>query len=189
MKLPGKPYPWQYNIKKAKALFAAAGIKSLTYWTTNSVPEFATMGQILQQSLAKAGVTLKIENSPSANSWYERFGPPPTKKWGGFRVPGLYIAHNDAGAILSQFIPHLCNCDYSNPAFTKDVGAGIAASNPAKAQQSFTAAVHLWVKDLPLDVVAWEGCQLAMASDIKKGAFVQGDCFARLDQAFRTGGG
>jgi peptide/nickel transport system substrate-binding protein len=182
-----QPYPYSYNLAKAKALFAAAGVKTLTIWNTPSVPGFTEIGLVLQADLAKIGVTLKITSAASATTWYERFGPPPTKKWPGYFVPGGYVSHPDAGAILSQWTPYLCNCDYDNPAFTKDVQAGLATNNVAAETTAFDAAVKIFEQFLPVDIIAWIPTQLTDSKTIS-GAFMQGDGFPRLDDAVRTNG-
>ena len=56
--------PWTYDLDKAKALFEEAGItegSTLIWKCTAITPEYKTMGEILERSLAEIGITLQIE--------------------------------------------------------------------------------------------------------------------------------
>jgi peptide/nickel transport system substrate-binding protein len=81
---PNSPYAsksvtdYSYDLDKAKALFAEAGVADgdkLTCWATaGAYPEFATTCQILQGSLAKIGIKLVIETNETS-TWAEKFYP------------------------------------------------------------------------------------------------------------------
>ena len=69
---------YTFNLDKAKALFAEAGVKSgdtLTFWTLAGRRfEWVTMAQVLQSDLKKIGITLDIKPQETA-SWLGKFFP------------------------------------------------------------------------------------------------------------------
>ena len=69
---------YTFNLDKAKALFAEAGVKSgdtLTFWTLAGRRfEWVAMAQILQSDLKKIGITLDIKPQETA-SWLGKFFP------------------------------------------------------------------------------------------------------------------
>ena len=71
---------YTFNLDKAKALFAEAGIKSgdtLTFWTLAGRRfEWVAMAQILQSDLKKIGINLDIQPQETA-SWLGKFYPYP----------------------------------------------------------------------------------------------------------------
>ena len=76
---------YKFNLEKAKALFAEAGVTSFTWWgVSGALPEFDAMGQILQADLKKIGIDMKIENN-EVGIWADKFYP------GGKSYPGLVV--------------------------------------------------------------------------------------------------
>jgi len=69
---------YTFNLDKAKALFAEAGVNSgdtLTFWTLAGRRfEWVTMAQVLQSDLKKIGITLDIKPQETA-SWLGKFFP------------------------------------------------------------------------------------------------------------------
>jgi peptide/nickel transport system substrate-binding protein len=74
------PYRGGPDLDKAKALMRQAGVSNLdvSFIVEQEVPEYATMGQILQSQLAKIGINLHLQTVSSA----EYFGILAGKKYG-----------------------------------------------------------------------------------------------------------
>jgi peptide/nickel transport system substrate-binding protein len=74
------PYQGGPDLDKAKALMRQAGVSNLnvSFIVEQEVPEYATMGQILQSQLAKIGINLHLQTVSSA----EYFGILVGKKYG-----------------------------------------------------------------------------------------------------------
>lgn len=81
-------YP--FDLDKARSLFAEAGVDSgttLTFLTpAGQYPEWAQMGQILQEDLKKIGITMKLQRD-EFSTWLEAFYP------AGKRFPGAIVAN------------------------------------------------------------------------------------------------
>ena len=76
---------YTFDLEKAKALFAEAGVTSFTWWgVSGALPEFDAMGQVLQADLKKIGIDMKIENN-EVGIWADKFYP------GGKSYPGLLV--------------------------------------------------------------------------------------------------
>jgi peptide/nickel transport system substrate-binding protein len=74
------PYQGGPNLDKAKALMRQAGVANLdvSFIVEQEVPEYTTMGQILQSQLAEIGINLHIQTVSSS----EYFGILVSKKYG-----------------------------------------------------------------------------------------------------------
>ena len=91
---------YEYDLDKAKALFAQAGVKEgteLTWWCLSSLfPEWITAGEILAQSLAKIGIKLNIQQN-ELGTWVDEIlsvgqavpGPGDPQRRHGGPGPGL----------------------------------------------------------------------------------------------------
>lgn len=76
---------YTFDLEKAKALFAEAGVTSFTWWgVSGALPEFDAMGQVLQADLKKIGIDMKFENN-EVGIWADKFYP------GGKSYPGLLV--------------------------------------------------------------------------------------------------
>jgi len=156
-KLPAQTF----NLAKAKQLFTQAGVKpgtSFTYWAqAGKRPEWITNGEILQQDLAKIGITLNIVQADPA-TWLARFDPH------GKKYPGLIVA-----SFLSlQPNPLLglgsalngCDCNWGNVPGTKYdqynslVLKALGQSDPVKLQASYDQLQVLFNQQAPYQVIA-----------------------------------
>ena len=109
-----KPYP--YDLKKAKALFNADRVKSLTWWgIAGQYPEFTTTGEILQASLKSIGVKLNIDNV-DISTWAAKFYPA-GKKFPGLVVPNFDPAPPAPAFSLNYLREGTCNCNWVNPTY------------------------------------------------------------------------
>jgi peptide/nickel transport system substrate-binding protein len=153
--------PQAFNLAKAKQLFTQAGVKpgtTFTYWAqAGKRPEWITNGEILQQDLAKIGITLNIVQADPA-TWLARFDPH------GKKYPGLIVA-----SFLSlQPNPLLglgsalngCDCNWGNVPGTKYdqynalVLKALGQSDPAKLQASYNQLQQLFSQQAPYQVIA-----------------------------------
>ena len=131
----GKLTNYSYNLAKAKKLFAEGGLKSgstLTWWSTPALPEFQTQGLILQASLAKIGIKLKIENHEIA-TWVAKFYP------GGKKFPGLIVPNANSGPVeaaynFNFYLPKRCECNWSPANFNKAYSKALQTARPEEAE-------------------------------------------------------
>jgi len=88
----------EYDLKKAKDLFDAAGVAGGTTLTFQAIstanPEWVTTGEILQQSLAKIGLKVNIEKLDLA-AWAAVFAPPQDKRWAGRIISNGNVGYSD----------------------------------------------------------------------------------------------
>ncbi len=144
---------YSYDLDKAKQLFAEAGVKegdTLTWWSTTSAPEWQTDGQILQASLKKIGINLKIVTNDSS-TWAAKFYP------AGKSYPGLIVPNRQSTPVspafsLNFYLKGRCECNWDDAdfeaAYTKAIGEADADASKAawtKVQQIINEQVPLIV--------------------------------------------
>jgi peptide/nickel transport system substrate-binding protein len=158
---------YAYNLAKAKALFAAAGVKSgstLTYWTIGGAyPDFTSIGVVLQASLKKIGINLKIE-TPEVTTWAAKFAPS-GKKYPGLIVPNFYGAYAQPLS-LNWWLPGVCECNYHSAAFTTALNGAYAATTTAKQLGLLRTAQAILAKDSPSPIVMVSSLPMAVRSTI-----------------------
>jgi peptide/nickel transport system substrate-binding protein len=125
---------YTYNLNKAKQLFAEAGVKpgtTLTWWgVSNQYPEWNISGQILQASLKKIGINLKIQNT-DISSWPARFYPA-GKSFPGLIVPNFQSYTSDASDEFQFLLNGRCECNWNNPQFDALYAKALATADPAQ---------------------------------------------------------
>ena len=111
--------PYDFNLAKAKELFAAAGVTKLTYWSVaGAFPPFRTTGEILQADLASIGITMDIQEN-EVSTWAEKFYPP-GKSYPGLVIPNyLSFTQADPLFILNFWLTKGCECNWSNAEYDK----------------------------------------------------------------------
>ncbi|NDF02868.1 MAG: ABC transporter substrate-binding protein [Actinobacteria bacterium] len=93
---------YTFDLEKAKALFAEAGVTSFTWWGVSGIlPEFDAMGQILQADLKKIGIDMKIENN-EVGIWAAKFYPA-GKSYPNLVVPNYFSLQYEPA--YSMFFP------------------------------------------------------------------------------------
>ncbi len=124
---------YSYNLDKAKALFAQAGVKAgatFTWWgASNQYPEWNTSAQILQASLKQIGITLKIENTDIA-SWPAKFYPA-GKSFPGMIVPNFQSYEPDAADEFLFIRSGRCECNWNNAQFDQLYNQALGTADPA----------------------------------------------------------
>ncbi len=114
---------YSYDIDKARELFAQAGVRELTWWgVAGQYPEWNTSGQILQQSLKKAGVELKIENESCPRGRRKFY--PAGRRFPGLVVPNFQSFAPDPYFQLSFLLRGRCECNWDSQEFTDLVRRG-----------------------------------------------------------------
>ena len=158
---------YSYNLAKAKALFAAAGVRSgstLTYWSVGGAyPDFTSIGVVLQGSLKKIGINLKIE-TPEVTTWAAKFAPS-GKKWPGMIVPNFYGAYAQPLS-LNWWLPGVCECNYNSAAFNKALNGAYAAPTTAKQVALVKVAQAILAKESPAPIVMVSSVPMGVRSNI-----------------------
>jgi peptide/nickel transport system substrate-binding protein len=130
----GELTDYTYDLDKAKALFADAGITegdTLTWWgVSNQYPEWNTSAQILQESLKSIGITLKIENTEIA-SWPEKFYPA-GKSFPGLIVPNFqsYLPQPSDAFLFLQ--GGRCECNWNSDEFDAGYKSAVGTADEAE---------------------------------------------------------
>lgn len=120
---------YTFNLQKAKALFAQAGVQSGTTFTflTDGTPEWTTMGEILQQDLQKIGLNLKIEQDDES-TYLNKFYP------AGKSYPGVIVANFltlQPNPVLTLSFPTSgkCECNWNNATYDGLLSKAFGATN------------------------------------------------------------
>jgi peptide/nickel transport system substrate-binding protein len=178
---------YSYNLAKAKKLFAEGGLKpgsTITWWSTPVLPEFQIQGLILQASLAKIGIKLKIENHDVA-TWVAKFYP------GGKKFPGLIVPNANSGPVeaaynFNFYLPKRCECNWSPPDFNAAYSKAIQTANPKLRNQAWHVVQGIENRDVPI----WVPLQAQIATAVRKtvsGAWVEGGAQLHLELASNSG--
>lgn len=176
-----------FDLDKAKQLFTQAGVKqgaTLTFWTAaGAYPEWTTMGEILQQDLAKIGIKLQIKKS-EISAWSQRFYPAPKK------YPGLVVANFlsfpplPATYSLQWFgSKGTCECNWKPPsAYDDAVQTADTSASAGRRQQAYDTMQKLLNQNVPV-VVLGNTAILSVANPKVRGAWVQSDGGLHLESA------
>ncbi|HST39131.1 MAG TPA: ABC transporter substrate-binding protein, partial [Conexibacter sp.] len=134
-------YP--FDLDRARALFAEAGVgagETLRFLTpAGQYPEWAQMGQILQEDLKKIGITMKIEQD-EFSTWLEAFYP------AGKRFPGAIVANylslpTTPMYQLSFLDEGVCECNARLPGW-RDLSQRALATGDAAARDGVYAEMQ-----------------------------------------------
>lgn len=162
--LPNMPF----NLKKAQRLFAEAGVTEgakLEFWGIAPQPFFSVAAEILQQDLAKIGISLKITNFDIAQ-WASKIAPP--KKWPNVVSLEWYVGQ-PTPFILSFW--SFCECKWDTSRFDKLLSQADAQRNKAKRRRMYNGAQAIMQRDVPIDVLAIVGVPIAVRNNVK-GAWI-----------------
>ncbi|GAB3511467.1 ABC transporter substrate-binding protein [Amycolatopsis cihanbeyliensis] len=177
----------QFDLDKAKELFAEAGVtegSTLTFWTkSGSDPEWTTIGEILQQDLAKIGITLDIQTAETS-TWSAKFYPQ------GKRYPGTLAANYlsftplPGSYSLAWFADQgTCECNWSAPAEYNQAVATIESSAEGpELDTAITTAQRILNRESPIIVVG-STAFLSVAQQNVRGLWVQAEGTVHLEEA------
>ncbi len=143
---------YEYNLDKAKELFAKAGVDSsteLVWWSiANQFPEWITAAEILQQSLAQIGINLKLQQL-EIGAWVDKFYP------SGKKYPGLIIPNGDTALLdpafrLKFFSVDRCECNYNDPEIDKLLAEGKSTADQAKRKAAYDKIQQIVNEQVPV---------------------------------------
>ena len=110
---------YKFDLKKAKQLFDAAGVKpgtTFTFWAlAGRRDEWITMAQILQQDLQKIGINLDIKRS-DVSTWLGKFYPA-GKSYPGYIIGNYFSMPPNPTYALKQGQFGSCECNWKNNTF------------------------------------------------------------------------
>jgi peptide/nickel transport system substrate-binding protein len=145
---------YSYNLKKAKQLFADAGIKqgsTITWWgVSNQYPEWNISGQILQGSLKKIGINLKIQNT-DISSWPGRFYPA-GKSFPNMVVPNFQSYSSDPADEFQFELKGRCECNWNSGEFDSLYSQALATADTGQRKQIWAKAQELLNREVPVYV-------------------------------------
>jgi peptide/nickel transport system substrate-binding protein len=145
---------YTYNLKKAKSLFARAGIHAgatFVWWgASNQYPEWNTSAQILQASLKKIGITLRIQNTDIA-SWPAKFYPA-GKSFPNLIVPNFQSYEPDAADEFLFLQSGRCECNWNNARFDSLYRKALATAGDAARNKIWHQLQELVNKQAPIFV-------------------------------------
>jgi peptide/nickel transport system substrate-binding protein len=182
---------YDFDLGKAKQLFAEAGVTSgstLTYWTiADAYPELTTEGQILQQDLAKIGITLRIETNEQA-TYAAKFYP------NGKSYPGLIVPNElSFGPAPNTFSADwfakggTCECNWAAPERYNTVDHQLdAAGDPATIASAYQTIQQIMNAQSPIVIIA-NSAPVTVAKGDVRGAWVQTDGTLHIEDASLTG--
>lgn len=184
----GNLQDYGYDLEKAKALFAEAGIRegdTLTWWgTAGANPEWQTSGEILQASLKEIGITLKIENN-EVSKWADKFYPA-GKRFPGMIVPNFQSTPPEPAYSLNFYLRGRCECNYTNPEFEAGYKAAVAEPDVAARKELWGRVQEILNADVPL-IVPLQATVVSAQAAAVTGAWVEGGGQLHLENAGLAG--
>lgn len=186
----GELQEYGYDLDKARALFAEAGVEAgdtLTWWgLAGQFPEWQTSGEILQASLKQIGITLKIENS-EISTWAERFYPPAAgKRFPGQIIPNLQSTPPEPAYALNYYFKASCGCNWESAEFERAYAAAVAEPDRAARKQAWETVQEILNREVPVMAPVQSTLVTAQLSDVG-GTWVEGGGQLHLERAGRTG--
>jgi peptide/nickel transport system substrate-binding protein len=148
--------PYTFDLNKAKALFAQAGVApgtTFTYWAeAGTRPEWVTMGEILQQDLQKIGYNLNIVQS-DPSTWLAKFFPNP-KTFPGLIVANFLSLQPNPVLSMSFASSHKCECNWNNAAFDALYFKALGAPDDASLKQFTDQMQSMFSTQAPVLAIA-----------------------------------
>ena len=140
---------YNYDLQKAKALFAAAGVSSFTWWgVAGALPEFDAMGQVLQASLKSIGIDMKIENS-EVGTWAAKFYPA-GKTYPGLLLPNYQSVPGEPAFSMNFLLTGRAEDNWESVKYDALYTKAIGTLNQGKRKAAWCDAMKLENAELPL---------------------------------------
>ena len=163
---------YTFDLQKAKALFAEAGVKSFTWWgISGALPEFDAMGQVLQADLKTIGIDMKIESN-EVGVWAAKFYP------AGLTYPGLLLPNYQSvpaepGFSMNFLLSGRAESNWNSKAYDAAFTKAIGTLDSAKRKAAWCDAMKMENQELPL-ITPFVFSVLHAAQANVKGAWVEG---------------
>ncbi|MDW5598436.1 ABC transporter substrate-binding protein [Conexibacter stalactiti] len=172
---------YSYDLDKARELFEQAGVRELTWWgVAGQYPEWNTSGQILQASLKKIGVDLKIENR-ELSSWPAKFYPA-GRRYPGLVVPNFQSFAPDPYFQLSFLLRGRCECNWDSPEFSDLFDEAVATPDRDARKAVWDRAQRLINEQVPIIVPVQTTVATATQKDVV-GVWVEGGGLPHFESA------
>lgn len=175
-------YP--FDLERARALFAEAGVgpgDTLRFLTpAGQYPEWAQMGQILQEDLKKIGITMKIEQD-EFSTWLEAFYP------AGKRFPGAIVANylslpTTPMYQLSFLDEGVCECNARLPGWGELSRRALAAGEAGARDEVYAQMQQVQNRAVPVLPIVFTTLQTVVRDGVV-GAWVDTQGNVNLTQA------
>jgi peptide/nickel transport system substrate-binding protein len=143
---------YTYNLKKAKALFTAAGIHkgaTFTWWTTSAYPEWTTAGEILQASLAQIGIKLKIVSN-DVSTWAAKFYPA-GKSYPGLIIPNFQSVSGDPVFAMTFYAPKRCECNFNSATIAAAYKAAVGSTSTTLQAKNWDKIQQVLNEEVPTE--------------------------------------
>lgn len=175
---------YDYNLDKAKQLFADAGVTqgtTLTFWTlAGRRGEWTTMGQVLQADLKKIGINLKIQQQETS-TWTAKFAPS-GKKFPSMMVMDFLSFPPVPAFALQFFTSGGCECNWNNPQYDALMQQTLAATSDQARKAAEAKMQQMFNEQVP-SVVLMQNATLVAAQKKVHGVWLEGDGTPRLGEA------
>lgn len=175
---------YSYDLDKARALFAEAGIRAgdtITWWgTAGSNAEWTTAAEIVQASLKKIGITLKIENR-EISTWADRFYPA-GKRFPNYLVPNLASFSPSPADAFGFYRKGRCECNWDNPEFESAYEAALAEPDQTAAREKWGTVQEIVNREVPLIIPLQVKVVTSTRSNVE-GVWMEGGGQLHLEQA------
>ena len=163
---------YTFDLQKAKALFAEAGVTSFTWWSVSgALPEFDAMGQVLQADLKTIGIDMKIESN-EVGTWAAKFYP------AGLTYPNLLLPNYQSvpaepGFSMNFLLSGRAESNWNSKAYDAAFTKAIGTLDTAKRKTAWCDAMKMENQELPL-ITPFVFSVLHAAQANVKGAWVEG---------------
>ena len=163
---------YTFDLQKAKALFAEAGVTAFTWWSVSgALPEFDAMGQVLQADLKTIGIDMKIESN-EVGVWAAKFYP------AGLTYPGLLLPNYQSvpaepGFSMNFLLSGRAESNWNSKAYDAAFTKAIGTLDNAKRKAAWCDAMKMENQELPL-ITPFVFSVLHAAQANVKGAWVEG---------------
>lgn len=176
----GKLTKYNFDLQKAKKLFAEAGVKSFTWWgVSGALPEFDAMGQVLQADLKKIDIDMKIENN-EVGTWAAKFYPA-GKTYPNLLLPNYQSVPSEPGFSMNFLLSGRAESNWNNKKYDAQYTKAIGTLDVAKRKAEWCKALKMENKQLPL-ITPFVFEVLHASSSKVSGAWVEGGGQLRLEK-------
>ena len=180
--------PYTFNLRRARQLFAAGGVKpgtTFTFWAlAGRRDEWITMAQILREDLRKIGLNLSIQRS-DVSTWLAKFFPA-GKKYPNTIVGNYFSLPPNPTFALRQGQFGSCECNWRNNMFEARARRAPGIVNSAARQKVYDTMQQIFSMNAPLMVIAHQ-TNIVAYQDKVKNAWEDAQGNVHLEQAWISG--